>query len=238
MPAEEDPGDQDQHLRPVHPARAGQHPPRAGDEPHRRRVPHAAAHVPLARQLLHDRLVHAVAGGRAALGGGHQADRRRDVRPAGPQRVARGNVQDHPPVGRDQVDRVPRAVQALQLRNADELPRAAGHVQDDAHGQAQGAGQAQVAARGGARQAAHDQEERREDAGRAHGAAAAAREDAGRGGRDDGADHHRQGERRGDQPEAVVRLRDVQAAVLRGDAVGPSATSTRRCRRPTRPWRA
>ena len=95
--------------------------------PGRRRVSRAPAQVPVAGQLLHDRLVQRVAGGCAALGGvpvpqGRQDGHRRH------SRVDAGHVHAVPS-GRPQPrGQVPRRTRPIQLRHPDVVPRAHRHL--------------------------------------------------------------------------------------------------------------
>ena len=89
---------------------------------HRRRLPHAAAHVPVARQLLHHRLVHGVAARRARRRRRHVPRGRRDGR-ARRQRTVEMCKIFHETVARA-LDKFARSERAPRLRDAHLVPRA------------------------------------------------------------------------------------------------------------------
>ena len=103
---------------------------------HRRGLPRAAAPVPVAHQLLHHRLVPAVAQRRA--GGRRREVPGRGRPPAGDAPEAGGHLQDIPQVGPPPLGGVQGADRALQLRHAHVVPGASHHVHRPAGHQAHG----------------------------------------------------------------------------------------------------
>eukprot|EP00959_Pyramimonas_sp_CCMP1952_P012224 258064-Pyramimonas_sp.AAC.1 len=120
-------------------------------QPHRQRLPRAAAAVPLHHQLLHHRLVPAVAEGRAGGGGDEVPQGRGAAGQAADQH--HGGVQEVPR-GRAAADEaVPRRGGPLQLRHSHQLFGAAEPLQHTAGYQADGGGQPAQALRQRAGQA-------------------------------------------------------------------------------------
>mmetsp|Transcript_10024 Transcript_10024/g.17716 ORF Transcript_10024/g.17716 Transcript_10024/m.17716 type:complete len:533 (+) Transcript_10024:1052-2650(+) len=122
----------------LHRARAAEHARGAGLLAHRRRLPRPPAQVPQPDQLLRDRLVHGLAGGRAAGGGVQVPGRREPGQGRGHPRRDRGHV-PQVPRGRLQAQRaLPRRAGPRELRHAHQLPGADPGVQEVAGGKARG----------------------------------------------------------------------------------------------------
>jgi hypothetical protein len=102
--------------------------------PRRRRVPRAPSEVPVARQLLHDRLVQRVAVRRAAVGRVAVSQRRRDGKRRDARRVHR-DLSDDAPVRAHARGKIPLRSRPLLLRHPDVVPRAHRDVQDVTRGE-------------------------------------------------------------------------------------------------------
>ena len=158
---------------------------------HRRGVQGAAPAVPLARQLLHHRLVPRVAQRRVGGGGFEDLSRRGRPRRGAPK--AARHVQEFPQGGGRALRGVPRQGGAAQLRHAHVLPRAAQHVHLVVGQAERGRLQRKAEVRGWSGEARLHRGCREGHAGRAHGAQTQPDQD----GRRDGGTHGEGAARKG-----------------------------------------